>query len=560
MDPSNFRDAWQIRGVPPAKFRLLQEDRTTNKPTMRVVASRDWTRGFHVGDEVPWYGLLDPAVKYSATARDKLYTEDVEYKKWHKLRLDVSLENRLWKEWEERAERWYYQLRLAALPSDFHGTVVAVSSIDGRPIVVEEPWGRGRWIALDLLGPEEPMFHPHLGEGSFNKYALVGNVCGRTVEHGRFWTRWPKPREMNDWMKEFARRHPEWTAIREVVYDYDPEGIERERKLLGLPLGLLQSQYENFSLNLGDRRRPIWLLVGSSHGPEGINSLGLLSLVESLTERLPADECLQRFLEHYSLKIHPLNNPLDYTTLIYRDPWAGPGWRMKNVNPESDGYRVFMGHDIHGNPGTIASIQQGNGRWVEEAVGRAAEQFHDRYLESPPENQYGGPHRLRQRRGRDAPAIAAMHLSEPALPHLQHGYGDARQSHGHLRRRQRSASLGGGPVLWPQPRQALAHAELFHPPGNRRHRHVSLLRDDAPSLGRHPAALFRSGLRGPLVALSSQADVRRDDCHVPQDRQREADRLGVSRRGRRWRPTSHGRPRSAGRPAALPWHAFFPIL
>jgi len=389
FDPGAFREAWQMRSVPPATFRLLGEDRVLNKPAMRFVAARPWTQGFHVGDCVPWFGLIDPASKYSATSRERQYTEDPEYQKWRRLRLDVSIENMLWKEWETRAERRYYQLRLARLPSDFRGEVLGVSSEDACPVLVEEPLGQGRWIALDLLGPEEPMFHPHFGEGSLNKYVLIGNLCGRTVEHGRFWTCWPTPGEVNQWMRTHAAKHPKWTLLREVEYDYDPAGVESERQALGLPAGLLKSHYENCSLNLGDRSRPLWLLVGATHGPESVGTLGLLSLVESITERLPHDEPLQRFLEHYCLKVYPINNPLDYTSLIYRDPWAGPGWTMKNVNPESAGYRVFLGHDIHGNPGTCAGIQQGNGRWVEEAVRQCNAKFQDRYLESPHEASYG---------------------------------------------------------------------------------------------------------------------------------------------------------------------------
>jgi hypothetical protein len=386
FDPANFRTA--IHTHLNKNFRLTGEDPVANKPKVRFVATRPWTKGFAVNDELHWYGLLDPATKYRVKTKAELYTEDPEYKRCHWYRPDLSYQEQMWADWEQKTERFFYQHRLEQLPADFAGVVIGVSTVDGKPVIIEEPKGKGRLIALDLRAPEEPIFHVFRGEGCYNKYVLIGNLCGNTVQFGRFWSKWPTPDEMNEQMREFAKQHSAWTLIKEVEYDYDPAGVEIERQALGLPQGFLKSHYDNYSLNIGDLRKPIYFYTGSTHGTESIGGLGLLSFIDEVNQRLPQDETLQRFLEHYALKILPLNNPHDYQTLFYRDPWSGPGWRMRSVNPDADKYTFFLGHDIHGNPGG-GSAQQGNGKVADEAVRRTCEAFQGRYLEAPNHPHYG---------------------------------------------------------------------------------------------------------------------------------------------------------------------------
>lgn len=364
------------------EFRVFGEDPVLNKPKIRFEQMRPWTHGFHVGDELPWYGLLDPAKKYSVSDKKDHYTETEKYRQCHHVCNDLTYQERLWDDWEKKKENFYYHKRLASLPADFHGTVVGVSTADGKPAIVEETFEKGAWIAMDFLSPEEPIFHFHWGEGCYNKYVLLGNICDATVRFGRFWTRWPTPDEYNAKIKALAEKHPIWTVLKETEYDYTPAGIESERKILGLPEDFLKTHYDNYSLNLGDRKNPIYLYTASMHGPESIGGLGLMSLAKEISETLSQDEALKRFLENYALKLMPLCNPLDYSTLFYRDPGSGLEWKVKNVNSESGQYLFFLGDDIHGNP-PGGDAAQGNGRVVDEAVRRTQETFRCRYLDAP---------------------------------------------------------------------------------------------------------------------------------------------------------------------------------
>ncbi|MBM4086348.1 MAG: hypothetical protein FJ272_16305, partial [Planctomycetes bacterium] len=171
-----------------------------------------------------------------------------------------------------------------ALEGAVSGQVLAESSRGGAVLVAEDV-GKGIVLATDLAGLPEPVWNL---PGALNKYLFLGNLLGESVRYGEHYAKRLKYGEFVDAMRDLAA---ELSALR----------VEDE--------GPAHGAYRLYSLNLGDPKKPAFLLYAATHGSEWEPAYGLLTLARRLASR--PDEKLPD-LGRYCVKIIPFINPSGY--------------------------------------------------------------------------------------------------------------------------------------------------------------------------------------------------------------------------------------------------------
>lgn len=191
------------------------------EPSLRIDVECDITRGFALGDSLPWYGTV-------SSAPDPLYDN-------------------------QRVQR-----QILTPVEDEHTTVLARSNVNHGAVMIEERVGAGRILALDLMSPGRPWYNSH---GSTNKWLFVGNFIGQSVRWGRHYPRRLSYDEFVELMAETARAG---------------EGLSLN------PEGPCSDGREMYTVRFGDPERPAIFLGAAVHGWEWENSYGLLRLAELL--------------------------------------------------------------------------------------------------------------------------------------------------------------------------------------------------------------------------------------------------------------------------------------
>ncbi|MFA6564889.1 MAG: M14 family zinc carboxypeptidase [Verrucomicrobiia bacterium] len=178
------------------------------------------------------------------------------------------------------AKRWSQRV----LDGVSRDKVLAKSSECGA-LVLAETLGKGVLLATDLIGLPEPLWNR---PGSFNKYLFAGNALGGTVRYGRHYPQRLKYAEFVEAMRALAAELP---ALR----------LQDE--------GLASGAYRIHSLNLGDPKKPTFLVYGAAHGSEWEPGYGLLTLARLLASQ-PLGELFDT--KRYALKIIPILNLSGY--------------------------------------------------------------------------------------------------------------------------------------------------------------------------------------------------------------------------------------------------------
>lgn len=218
-------------------------------PALRICRQSDITEGFAVGDVTPWFGKVSGATGSNALNDNQFYQRQV-----------MGLENR------ESI------------------SILAVSTLNGGAVLIEERVGKGRIMALDLLSLKEPFYDSY---GSTNKYLFLGNLIGSSVHYGKYYPRKYPYDELVREMRALATQHRALT--------YQEEGPCSD----GRPLA---------SLAIGDKRKPAFLFFNGIHGWEWEAGYGLLHLMELLAEDPPEGLSTKDFC----LKVVPQLNPYGY--------------------------------------------------------------------------------------------------------------------------------------------------------------------------------------------------------------------------------------------------------
>ncbi|MEW6357221.1 MAG: M14 family zinc carboxypeptidase [Planctomycetota bacterium] len=201
---------------------------------IQIQVENDVTRGFHAGDRAPWFGgefSQSPDVKETKKVRT-LATEE-----------------------------------------------------DGGATLVEEKVGKGRIVAMDLLGMGEPM---RGRPGTYNKYVFLSNVIGRGVMWGEFA---PKRLSYSEFVEE----------MRTLADTYQAVDLKEE--------GAASGGYKIYSLNLGDSRKPKFLVYAATHGTEWEPAYGLLALAKRIAA---SPSACGLDLDRYAFKFIPILNPWGY--------------------------------------------------------------------------------------------------------------------------------------------------------------------------------------------------------------------------------------------------------
>jgi hypothetical protein len=242
-------------------LRALRAEVREELPRITIVKQDPLTTGFAVGDSVPWCGN-----------RDGRY--------------------------EQRS------LEVPATAPQATVDVLAVSSMDQRPVLVRERVGAGSIYALDLRSLDEPHVTWET-RGSFNKYVFVGNLLGRPLRFGRYWNKKPLAEEWGPILRALAKQHRAWR-------------VEVDGHVNG---------YNVYSLNLGDPSKPVWYACGMYHADdEWRSALGLLDFARYLAEHAD-DPAIRRQLGKYCVKLIPCQHPAMYMKSL-RGQQPGPEPRV----------------------------------------------------------------------------------------------------------------------------------------------------------------------------------------------------------------------------------------
>ncbi|NOZ23774.1 MAG: hypothetical protein GXP25_22075 [Planctomycetes bacterium] len=201
---------------------------------LRIETENDVTRGFHAGDRVPWFGG----------------------------EFDQGLS-----------------------PKVMKGVRVLAKSESGGAKLIEENMGKGRIIAMDLLGVDEPA----LGRpGAYNKYVFLSNVVGRGVRWGEF-----VPKKLS-----YAGFVGKMKTLAETY-----QGITLKEE------GPASGGFRIYSLNIGDTSRPTFFIYAVTHGAEWEPGYGLLSLAKRIAA---SPSACGLDLDRYAFKFIPILNPWGY--------------------------------------------------------------------------------------------------------------------------------------------------------------------------------------------------------------------------------------------------------
>ena len=215
------------------------------RPSMFIEAENDITRGYAIGNEVWWFGIV-------SGAGDLLYCNQM------------------------------LQRQVSGVKESESVTILGTSNINRGAVMLEEKVGKGRIIALDLRSLGRPYFNSW---GSTNKYLFLGNLVNGAVRYGKHY---PKRLSYDDFVDEM-RAH----ADRIPALSMQAEGASSDGS-------------EMWSLNIGDESNPTVFLGAAVHGWEWENSYGLLRLAEILCED-PNIEGLDTSRLHF--KIMPVQSP-----------------------------------------------------------------------------------------------------------------------------------------------------------------------------------------------------------------------------------------------------------
>jgi len=204
---------------------------------IRILKETDLTRGFRQGQVAPWFG----------DSRD------------------------------------HSTLAALGLPAEME--TVGISTLNGKPALVQERVGRGIVAAADILSLSEPFYK---NVGGFSKYLFLGNLVGRSVRHGEYFPKKLSYREFVDVLKKTCQQNPAITLIEE---------------------GKASDGQSIYSLNLGDPRNPLFVYVAMIHGTEWEPGYGLVVFAKLMASNRATDGLGSA---RYSLKIIPCLNPFGY--------------------------------------------------------------------------------------------------------------------------------------------------------------------------------------------------------------------------------------------------------
>lgn len=215
------------------------------RPGMRFVAMTPWLSGLKNGQQLPWYGT-----------REKRYLQQ--------------------------------SLSPEGLPSE--AQVLALSSVDGGPmLVVEQMPNRGQLIALDL---ESPNGKPGYDGGSKYKWYFLARFLDPRPFYGEFVPTKPSFQEYIQGLDNLAKRYPGRVVVSEVG-----------KGAAGDPV---------ISVRLGREDLPRFVFSAVLHGAEVQNAYGLRRLIEVALENPAKDSRITALLERYGVEILPIVNVWGY--------------------------------------------------------------------------------------------------------------------------------------------------------------------------------------------------------------------------------------------------------
>lgn len=205
--------------------------------------------------------------------------------------------------------------------------VVAVSSLNDRPVFVREQVGEGSIYALDFRSLGEPNLAwgaAWESRGAFNKYVFPGNVLGRSLRMGRHWNKKPPAEEWGGILRNVAAEHP-------------PLRVECEGHILG---------YNVWSLNLGEPSKPIWYAYGMYHAEdEWRSALGLVDFARHVADQRDEPEIRAR-LEKFCVKVIPCQTPHMYMKAL-RGFTPGPDKPLPRDPAKQNPANIAMAFSIH---------------------------------------------------------------------------------------------------------------------------------------------------------------------------------------------------------------------
>ena len=178
-----------------------------------------------------------------------------------------------------------------SVPLPDNALVRAVSSVDGGPVLVEEPGDgdRPRIVALDLQSPDNAPGHD---PGSINKWYFVSRLADPRPHYGVYVPSKPSFDQYLGWYTALGERFPGRLAIVRVG-----DGAA------GDPV---------MSVRLGKSGAPRFILLGCLHGAEIMPAYGLFHLVELLLENPRNDPRIDWLLDEFEIEILPVVNVWGY--------------------------------------------------------------------------------------------------------------------------------------------------------------------------------------------------------------------------------------------------------
>ena len=193
------------------------------EPTLRIMVENDVTKGFAIGDSIPWYGNV-------SSAPNSFYNNQM------------------------------YQRQIMTPIEDENCTILARSNLNQGTVILEESVGRGRIVAMDLMSPGRPFYNSH---GSTNKFLFLGNFIGESVRYGKHYPDKLSYDEFVVMMREFAEAHDNVEMVAE---------------------GPASDGREMYSLRIGKPSLPTVYYGAAVHGWEWENCYGLMRLAELVAE------------------------------------------------------------------------------------------------------------------------------------------------------------------------------------------------------------------------------------------------------------------------------------
>ena len=187
--------------------------------------------------------------------------------------------------------------------------VLGTSSLNGKPMLIQERIGKGRVVAVDMLSLEEPFYR---NVGGFCKYLFLGNLIGETVRYGEYYSEKLKYPEFVKKLKEVSEQFPRIKLINE---------------------GEASGGYDIYSLNIGDLSKPVFFFYAMVHGSEWEPGYGLITFAKFIVSHTNSGAL---DLRRFSVKIIPCMNPWGYDR--YRRQNANGVDLNRNISPFWDNY------------------------------------------------------------------------------------------------------------------------------------------------------------------------------------------------------------------------------